>query len=61
MDRGAWWATVHRVAKSRKPLKQLSMHTTGMFLSPDLLKGGNMNHSGEVELHANHVPASQLC
>ena len=26
MDRGAWWATVHRVAKSRTRLKQLSMH-----------------------------------
>ena len=27
MDRGAWWATVHRVTKSRTRLKQLSMHT----------------------------------
>ena len=27
MDRGAWWATVHWVAKSRTWLKQLSMHT----------------------------------
>ena len=26
VDRGAWWATVHRVAKSRTRLKQLSMH-----------------------------------
>ena len=25
MDRGAWWATVHRVAKSPTRLKQLSM------------------------------------
>ena len=25
MDRGAWWATVHRVAKGRTRLKQLSM------------------------------------
>ena len=25
MDRGAWWATVHRVAKSQKQLKRLSM------------------------------------
>ena len=24
---GAWWATVHRVAKSRTQLKRLSMHT----------------------------------
>ena len=27
MDRGAWGATVHRVAQSRTQLKQLSMHT----------------------------------
>ena len=28
MDRGAWWATVHSVAKSWTWLKQLSTHTT---------------------------------
>ena len=27
MDRGAWWATVHRVAKSQTLLKWLSTHT----------------------------------
>ena len=26
MDRGAWWATVHGVAKSRTQLKRLSTH-----------------------------------
>ena len=26
MDRGAWWATVYRVAKSPTPMKQLVMH-----------------------------------
>jgi len=26
MDRGAWWAMVHKVAKSRTQLKQLSMY-----------------------------------
>ena len=26
MDRGAWWATVHGVTKSRTHLKQLSTH-----------------------------------
>ena len=25
MDRGAWWATVHRVAQSQTRMKQLSM------------------------------------
>jgi len=27
MDRGSWWATVHRVPKSHTGLKQFSMHT----------------------------------
>ena len=27
MDRGAWWATIHGVAKSQTWLKWLSMHT----------------------------------
>ena len=27
MDGGAWWATIHRVARSKTWLKQLSMHT----------------------------------
>ena len=27
MDRGAWWATIHRVAKSQTWLKQQSAHT----------------------------------
>ena len=27
MDRGAWWATVHRVAQSRTKPKQFSIHT----------------------------------
>ena len=27
IDRGAWWATVHRVAKSQTQLKQLSMQS----------------------------------
>ena len=35
MDRGAWWATVHRVTKSQTRLKQLDTHTkvarTGML------------------------------
>ena len=26
-DRGAWWATVHRVRQSRTPLKRLSTRT----------------------------------
>ena len=28
MDRGGWWATVHRVAKSQTRLKRLSLWST---------------------------------
>ena len=39
MDRGSWWATVHRVAKSQTRLKQLSMHTCIFdFLSDKRIK-----------------------
>ena len=31
IDRGAWWATVHRVAKSRTWLKWLSTHTRELW------------------------------
>ena len=36
MDRGAWYTTVHGVAKSQKQLKLLSMH----FISPKILCAG---------------------
>ena len=32
MDRGAWWATVHRVTKSLTRLKRLIMHQTGQVI-----------------------------
>ena len=35
MDRGAWWATVHRVAKSWTQLKWLSTHAPPCELSTD--------------------------
>ena len=31
MDRGAWWATVHGVTKSRTELKRLIMHVSILF------------------------------
>ena len=34
MDRGAWRATVHRVAKSRMPLKGLSIAARPCLASP---------------------------
>ena len=32
MDRGAWWVTVHRVAKSQTRLNDLAQHST---VTPD--------------------------
>ena len=35
MDRGPWWAIIHKVTKSQTQLKQLSMHThTGKTTRP---------------------------
>ena len=36
MDRGAWWATVHWVAKSQTWLKRLSTHADGILKSSDM-------------------------
>ena len=36
MDRGAWWAIVHRVAKNQTQLKRLSMHTRTHAKTPEL-------------------------
>jgi len=33
IDRRAWWATVHRIAKSWEQPKQLSMHTHSVYMS----------------------------
>ena len=33
MDRGAWWATVHRIAKSQTWLKQLNTHIYAVYMS----------------------------
>ena len=32
MDRGTWWATIHRKAKSQTQLKRLSMHARRCIL-----------------------------
>ena len=33
MDRGSWWTTVHGVAPNWTRLKQLSIHTSSLFLT----------------------------
>ena len=48
MDRGAWRAAVHRVAKSRTWLKWLSVHTTfGLILEQ---KEDNSGKTGETQV-----------
>ena len=39
-DRGAWWATVHRVTKRLTQLKWLSMHTCNQFASVVIIYQG---------------------
>ena len=38
MDRGAWWAIVHRVTKSRTQLKQLNTYMIQATVNKDLAK-----------------------
>ena len=47
MDRGAWWATVHRVKKNQTQLKQLSTHVQKTMIWDT--KGCNPPRSSLVE------------
>ena len=40
MDRGAWWATVHKVTKSQTQLKRLSTHMHEMVSERSGHSGG---------------------
>ena len=56
MDRGAWWATVHRVAKSRTQLKLLSTThrergVPGQTSSDDTVADSEAHSSGRGEEH----------
>ena len=43
MDRGSWWATLHRVTQNQTQLNRLNMHTLGQiglaFASSDNKRG----------------------
>ena len=57
MDRGAWWATVHGVAKSRTRLKQLSMHAcTHTLSSIFLLSSGQTSVAVRGKQTSNAYP-----
>ena len=60
MDRGAWWATVHRVTKSWTWLEQLSTHTHPLFISKSSSSSPlstprttqvSCSHSAQLHLH----------
>ena len=57
MDRGAWRATVHGLAKSQTRLKQLSMHTR--MTDQTFLAGptGLPPCQGSQHLHGEHTLA----
>ena len=58
MDRGALWATVHRVAQSRTGLKQFSIHVQFLFYEccrreSDMTE--QLNNNECCELHKNYL------
>jgi len=54
MDRGAWWATVHGVSKSRTRLKWLSTHKHTRSSMSDFLKICQLSfHRGCTILHSH--------
>ena len=54
MDRGAWWGTVHRVAKSLRGLKWMSQHTV------DAWKGKETFFSRALLLCPHHPGKKEL-
>ena len=55
MDRGAWWATIHRVTKSRTRLKQLSM-----YMSQSRWLKSHCSSSRFIDLRTSYSPASKI-
>ena len=56
MDRGAWWATVHRVAKGQTQLKQLSTHHTAF----PVFKHASCTLLNQLHSFSKRSPGSQL-
>ena len=58
MDRGGWWAAVHRVAKSQTHLNQLSTHTRKTYLVMDMLRESDKLYFGETPKSLQMVTAA---
>ena len=61
MDRGAWWATVHRTAKSQTRLKPLSTHTHAQSINNIPGRGpGTLSARHERETAKNAIFLKQI-
>ena len=65
MDRGAWWAIVHKVAKSQTKLKPLSMHTCDKLTAKRILnmeswKSFLYNQEQDKDAHSHHFYSTQF-
>ena len=60
MDRGAWWTSVHRVAKCQTRLKQLSMHTLLLLLTSSLQIFINYQEKPRYQLEDLNIPYIEM-
>ena len=60
VDRGAWWAAVHRVAQSQTQLKQLSVHACkDLIYSTRTEPGLRPRFCARTQVGRNHKPGLQ--
>ena len=59
VDRGAWWATVHRVTKSRTLVKQLSTHSPRIYWSRFPLTYGNHWIDARISRQLNQIDSAK--
>ena len=61
MDRGAWWAAVHEVAKSQTRLKQLSTHVpSSLGEEPKPKKPNTSSKQAQKRGGASYTPLAWL-
>ena len=61
MDRGAWQATVHKVAKSRTQLKQLSLKKKKKATKANIHKLGNLKQHKFMILQFYRLEVQHEC
>ena len=60
LNRGAWWALVHRVTKSWTRLRRLSMHTHGCYFTLRPARATFLHPSPAHFLFTGPYPAPEL-